>query len=78
MRVRPTARGQGLGKRLTLAAIEFARGAGYRAMRLDTLPSMSEAQRLYRQLGFADIAAYRFSPVEGNVYLELDLTRTSA
>ena len=76
--VRPTARGQGLGKRLTLAAIEFARGAGYRAMRLDTLPSMSEAQRLYRQLGFADIAAYRFSPVEGNVYLELDLTRTSA
>jgi GNAT superfamily N-acetyltransferase len=76
--VRPEARGQGLGKRLTLAAVAFARGVGYRAMRLDTLPSMTEAQRLYRQLGFADIAAYRFSPVEGNVYLELDLTRTNA
>ena len=76
--VRPAARGQGLGRRLTVAAIDFARGAGYRTMRLDTLPSMTEAQRLYRQLGFAEIAAYRFSPVEGNVYLELDLTRTSA
>jgi ribosomal protein S18 acetylase RimI-like enzyme len=76
--VRPAGRGQGLGRRLTLAAVTFARGAGYTAMRLDTLPSMTEAQRLYRALGFIDIAAYRFSPVEGNVYLELDLTRTSA
>lgn len=71
--VRPEARGSGIGRTLTIAAIEFGRAAGFRAIRLDTLPSMAAAQVLYRSLGFRDIAPYRFSPVAGNVFMELQL-----
>jgi len=74
--VRPAARGAGLGRRLTVAAIDFGRAAGFRAMRLDTLPSMASAQALYLSLGFQAIAPYRASPVVGNVFMELALGRT--
>lgn len=69
--VRPDARGRGLGKALTLAILERAGAAGYRCIRLDTLPIMQEAQRMYRRLGFREIGAYRFNPIPGTVYFEL-------
>ena len=71
--VRPAGRGHGVGRALAHNAIERAREAGYRAVRLDTLASMSDAQRLYRALGFREIPAYTFNPVPGAVYMELDL-----
>ena len=63
--VAPTARGQGLGRVLVERIIEVAREIGYRSLRLDTLPSMKEAQSLYTSLGFAPTAAYRFNPIAG-------------
>ena len=74
--VRPEARGSGIGRELAVAAIEFARSAGYHAMRLDTLPSMATAHALYYGLGFRIIQSYRFSPIAGNLFMELVLDST--
>ncbi len=66
-------RGRGLGEKLLLKALEIARSFGYRHMRLDTLPSMQSAIGLYQKLGFKEIAPYRFNPIAGSKFLEIDL-----
>ncbi len=71
--VRPQFRGHNLGKLLAGRLIADAKKTGYRQMLLDTLPSMTAAQALYRALGFREIPSYRFNPVEGTRYLCLDL-----
>jgi hypothetical protein len=42
-------------------------------MVLDTLPSMAAARGLYSSLGFLETDPYRFNPVPGAAFLELDL-----
>ena len=73
------ARGHGLGGRLVDECVAFARGAGYRRMRLWTTDPLAAARRIYLDRGFRLIAE---SPQRsfgadliGQTY-ELDLRRT--
>ena len=72
--VRPGFRGKGIGQALAAAVVEEAAEIGYRRMRLDTVPSvMGTALGMYRQMGFREIPAYRVNPIEGAIYMELEL-----
>jgi ribosomal protein S18 acetylase RimI-like enzyme len=71
--VRQSGRGLGLGRLLTTRLIEEARLAGYRRVLLDTLPMMTQAQALYRSMGFTEIGAYCNNPIAGTLYMALQL-----
>lgn len=75
--VRPAFRKLGVGRELAHHIIREATSARYRRMRLDSLPSMTSALQLYRELGFREIAPYRDNPVAGAVFLELLLSQPS-
>jgi putative acetyltransferase len=76
--VRPGFRGKGLGRVLAERILSEARGIGYDRLRLDTVePVMKSAVAMYRLLGFSEIAPYRANPIEGALYMELDLNRSA-
>ncbi len=69
-----TETGNSIGRELALRIVEAARACGHRRLRLDTIgPQMEPAIRLYRTMGFTEIAPYYPSPVPGTVYMELVL-----
>jgi GNAT superfamily N-acetyltransferase len=69
----PASRGKGVGRRLAEGIVAAGRQLGYARIVLDTLPTMKEAQRLYASLGFRPTSAYRFNPIQGTAYLQLEL-----
>jgi putative acetyltransferase len=71
--VRSQYRGRRIGEKLVDAVIEAARRSNYRALRLDTLPTMATAQELYRKLGFREIPAYNSKHLPGTRFYELKL-----
>ena len=71
--VRPEARGRQLGLLLAQQICVLARNAGYRQICLDTLPSMLAARQLYDKLGFKPVAPYVYNPIDGVIFLGLDL-----
>jgi len=71
--VKPEYRGKGAGKELAVSAIKSGKELGYEYMRLDTLSSMETANQLYKSLGFIEIKSYRDNPIDGAIYMELNL-----
>ena len=71
--VRPHQRRGGAGRALVEAVIEAGRDLGYGRMRLDTVPSMEAARALYASLGFREITPYRYNPIPGTSFMELDV-----
>ena len=72
--VRQQFRGKGLGRMLAKRVIADAREIGYQKLRLDTVePLMRDAVAMYRKLGFREIAPYRENPIDGALYMELNL-----
>ena len=63
-------KGSGLGKKLIKTIIEEAKKKGYEKMRLDTLPKMKTAQKLYKEFGFVEVTQYTVNPVDGAVFME--------
>ena len=67
--VAPSGRGRALVEAIIAEAIRI----GYREMRLDTLPSMTEAIVLYRKAGFGPIEPYYDTPIAGTLFLARSL-----
>lgn len=58
----PSARGQGVARRMLGELDKIARKAGYRKLRLDTNRALTEARALYRRQGFVETARYNDNP----------------
>ncbi len=71
--VRRPFRKLGVGKLITEALVAWARAAGYRAVRLETLSVMTRAETLFRGVGFTPIPDDRPTPFPGSKLLELRL-----
>src|SRR5688500_11973994 len=63
MYVVPSARGQGLARRLLHALEDAARELGYTVARLDTGPRQPHAQAFYQAEGYAEIGNFNGNPV---------------
>ena len=75
--VRPEFRGQKVGKALMDEVLAAARAIGYRRLRLDTVTGkMDKAIAMYREYGFREIPCYRPNPMNGVIYMELELLAT--
>ena len=69
--VKPPHQRRGIGRALAEAIIDEARRIGYKRMLLDTV--LEPAKGLYRSLGFRETAPYQYVPLEGVVFMELEL-----
>ena len=78
MYVRPAYRRKGVGRALVDATIKEVRAAGYLTLRLDSARFMTDAQALYRSVGFREISPYPQSEIPEQfrvywVFMELPL-----
>jgi putative acetyltransferase len=67
----PEYRGKGHATKMCGLLFDFARSAGYQRIRLDTVPELVAANKLYRRLGFQPIDRYNDGP--GAIFMEKEL-----
>lgn len=68
--VNPLFRNQGVGKSLVLHCIQEAQEAGHRYIGLHTGEFMTDAIRLYEQLGFERVPELDFSPLDDGIIVK--------
>ncbi len=68
--VRPSHRGLGLGRQITIRLIDAAEERGYKIVRLDTLRRLIPANGLYASLGFTEIEPFNVNPEADVAYFE--------
>ncbi|MCV0370928.1 Acetyltransferase (GNAT) family protein [Filomicrobium insigne] len=71
--VAPDARRSGLGHHLVNRILKGATKLGYREIRLDTLPKLSEAIALYGKAGFEVTEPYYDTPIAGTIFMRRPL-----
>jgi putative acetyltransferase len=71
MYVRPSYQGKGIGRDLLDAFLHVATEYHYRKIRLDTVPRLARALKLYRNAGFVEITPYRHNPDPEAIFMEL-------
>ena len=71
--VRPEFRGKSIGRGVMQFLMAEARAEGYCEMFADTLPIMTTAIALYKQLGFQQTTPYSECPTAGAIYLRINL-----
>ncbi|HWZ11661.1 MAG TPA: GNAT family N-acetyltransferase [Acidobacteriaceae bacterium] len=71
--VRPEFRGKSVGRAVMEFLIAEARAEGYCEMFADTMPIMTTAIALYKQLGFQQTTPYSECPTAGAIYLRINL-----
>jgi ribosomal protein S18 acetylase RimI-like enzyme len=64
----PSARGLGVAGRIMRQLEQRAAEMGFSAVRLDTNKSLTEAQALYRKLGYREIGRYNDNPYAGHFF----------
>ena len=71
--VRPAHRSAGQGRRLLTEATTLAQERGFTRLVLNTLSSMTSAQKLYADDGYLPVAPYVAEPVTGVHYFGLNI-----
>ena len=71
--IKPQYRSRHMGRKLVAEIIAKAHEIGYAKMRLDTIPAMISAQKLYESFGFKNIQPYCHNPISGTRFMELSL-----
>ena len=73
MYLEPAYRQNGHGRQLAVAILQEASRLGYNKMRLDTLPKLTQALKLYTKLGFYPIAPYYKTPLSETIFMEINV-----
>lgn len=76
--VSPAGRRLGIGKALVDRIVVEAKRIGYTEAKLDTLPHMRAALRLYKNAGFEIIGPYYETPVADTIFLRSDFAASFA
>ena len=71
--VTPEFRNDKVGEQLVVKLLDKAKELGYLSMKLDTLERLVPAVKLYRRLGFEEIASYNVNPEPDILYFEKQL-----